>query len=87
MCQHMAKSVTYVFPIFFDKTGLLLGATMPYQDTHLLFIEADNGVLNCDWGGVGVKERWGRGRVEGHLKGTSLKFHQYIYYGLPVLNF
>ena len=81
MCQHIAQSITHVFPIFFDRTGLLLGATMPYQNTHLLFIEKDNGVLDCDWGGVEGKGK----RVEGHPKGASMLFHQYIYYGLPIL--
>ena len=34
-----------------------------------------------------VDARWGWGRVEGHLKGTTIKFHQYIYNGLPVFEF
>ena len=35
----------------------------------------------------GVDERWEWGRVEGHSKGTTIKFHHYIYNGLPIFEF
>ena len=38
-------------------------------------------------GGRDVDDRWGCGRVEGHPKGTTIKFHPYIYNGLPVFEF
>ena len=78
MCQHMAQSVTRVFPIFFDKRGLILGATMLYQDTYIYSLR---GIMQC-WTMIGGGGR-GEMRVVGHPKGNFMKFDQYVFTGCP----
>ena len=50
----------------------------------LNFIFCQGGV---ELGLGGVDDRWGWGRVEGHPKGTTIKFHHYIYSGLSSMIF
>ena len=50
-------------------------------------ISFSDGGWGVELGLGGVDERWEWGRVEGHLKGTTIKFHLYIYNSLPVFEF